>query len=509
MKIHIYMKNHNLCIIMFLLAGISAVESPAKQRVSGEYSVRLAGNMTIVSVNKPESAFLQADPMPEVQASPQATPYPRPPLAGFTPLVAITTSNASEDDFYAEHVVEQTYSGYPLNPPAFSNYIIGIFDTGSVLDLFAGDSRQILGLTGANLTNTSFPVGGVSGTIDGTLTQPLGVYAAGLRAIEPDGRIDPNYLVGHSNTVALATPEISCGGGEAVSGVIGTPFVSFFTTEILVDTPVHVKKDNTDYISPDVRIMDSYNPSPAAYPHRIPMAAEGLLPVTTAAYYFDYEPFDDEITITMPTLLTLVPLSIPTGGAFYTDLELSNTDPNNVKNAHVLVDFGAQSSIISPAVAAKLNLPLEPDFTVDVCGVGGILEDVPVYYVKFARLNAWGGALEYSLAPFVVLDLQDSDGTSLDGVLGTNMFWNRNVVFQPNLSGSSFVHVSDPVPFAYVDYNFDNEVNLVDFNIFSDAWLSGPEDINWHPMCDLYKDDYIDAIDLESFIDRWLMYHNR
>jgi hypothetical protein len=155
-------------------------------------------------------------------------------------------------------------------------------------------------------------------------------------------------------------------------------------------------------------------------------------------------------------------------------------------------------------VAASLSLPVEPDFTVDVCGIGGTVEDVPGYYVDYVKINALGGALEFSNAPVVVIDLESPEGGSLDGVLGMNFFWNRNIVFDPSLTLSSIIHVSDPVPFAYGDFDGSGGVNLVDFGIFSAAWLTESGDAQWNPQCDVFIDNVIDIRDLDAFVERWL-----
>jgi hypothetical protein len=70
----------------------------------------------------------------------------------------------------------------------------------------------------------------------------------------------------------------------------------------------------------------------------------------------------------------------------------------------------------------NLNLPFEPDFTVDACGVGGLIEDIPGYYIDYVKINAGGGELEFSRVPFVMIDLPTSQLGQLDGVLGMNFF---------------------------------------------------------------------------------------
>ena len=175
---------------------------------------------------------------------------------------------------------------------------------------------------------------------------------------------------------------------------------------------------------------------------------------------------------------------------------------NAVQPMKVMVDTGAQTSIITPAMAANLSLPLDGDFTVNVCGVGGLEPNVPGYYVDYVKINALGGALEFSNAPFVMIDLpiQDASGNFLDGVLGMNFFWNRNVIFAPNLFGSGFMEVSEPISYGNADFNFDGDVNLIDFSMLASAWMSSSADFAYISACDMHLDDLIDAKDLQAFL---------
>jgi len=202
----------------------------------------------------------------------------------------------------------------------------------------------------------------------------------------------------------------------------------------------------------------------------------------------------------------MVALSIPTGGAFFTDMGVLSGEPgplNPIQNMRVLVDTGAQSSIMSSNIAAKLNLPLEPDFTAQVCGIGG-MNEVAGYYVDFVRINAMGGAMEFARVPFVILDMDSPEGGSLDGIIGMNFFWNRNLVLEPTSSGTAFLHVSDPMPYAYIDLNLDDVVDVMDFAIFASAWHTTPADPAWNARCDFYLDEVIDARDLQAFADSWV-----
>ena len=475
-----------------------------------EAAIRMGAAGSIVRVHRGSSA-------PAVTAGvTQSFPFPRPRLAGFSPLIAITTSSKhSSDDIDYEHDLESSYNCNAhsgpiggvcgaLNPPADQNFVVGILDSGSVADLAAGTGAAILGLTGSNLTPNVQPIGGVGGNVDAYVSQPIGIYAAGLSAVDLGGSLDMNALVGHSNVAALAAPPIVCGGAELVSAFVGTPFLAFYTSVIRVDTPRTVTVAGRTFRSPDVQIQNQFDPIPE-FAHAFAMEiGSGGLPVATASYYPDtsLDPEDPGYLITpaVPTALSLLPLIPPTGGLFFRDVQAVEGEPSPTNlpiTMHLMVDLGAQTSIISEAMAADLNLPFEPDFTVDACGVGGIIEDIPGYYIDYVKINAFGGPLEFSRAPFVVIDLPSSQLGTLDGVLGMNFFWNRNVIFEPSLLDSSFFHVSAPIPVAFADSDVDFHVDAADASFFI-ACITGPGSAGVNPECDHLDVDFDGSIDLRD-----------
>jgi len=488
--------------VLFFIAGATVMagtvnwQGPAGMTIKSVHYLKTESNLTEPATQFGITALDDITP----------SPYPVPPLAGFLPLVVITTSDKhidSDDTF--EHELESGYSGTPLVFPVEDNFIIGIFDSGAEVDLIAGDSVTTLGLTGDKLTGNSFPIGGVGGTIDADISYPVGIFAASLGSIQSNGQLDPNDLVGHSNTATVVSPEISCDTGESVTGVIGTPFLSFYTTVIRNDYIHTVNIDGKNISSPDVEILAQDDPSIPEYSHLVPLDISGA--VTTASYY--KLGFFGDTGPEWPTLLSPFPGTIPTGGKFITTLYVLEGEPgplNIVQPMRVMVDTGAQSSIITPSMAAALSLPLNGDFEVDVCGVGGTVPNVPGYFVDYVKINALGGALEFSNTAFIMIDLplQDAAGNPLGGVLGMNFFWNRNIVFQPNLSGSGFLHVSDPIPYGNADFNFDGTVNLVDFSMLASAWMSNSSDAAYISACDMHLDDSIDFKDLQAFLPHWL-----
>jgi hypothetical protein len=489
-----------------LNAGLYAGSAQAYPQNAG---IRLSNGLRIISITPGK----KPDTSGAIRIAAESAGRVQPPVAGFTPLVAIATSDRrSSDDFDFEHALTDAYVGHALNPPAEENFVVGLLDTGSVVDLAAGASADILGLTGRYLTANSFPIGGVSGEMDTMITQPIGIFAAGLGAIQADGTLDLSQLVGHTNVAALASPPIACDNGEEVSAVVGTPLLAFYTTVIHVDQPRKVVVRGRTYIGPDIEIADGYIPSAQEYPRSIPIELGGLSPVSTASYYAfpdlsgDWEDLLGDWAPIIPTLLSMMGGDLPLGGAFFTDLQVVDGEPgplNPLQTMRVLVDTGAQTSIMSSNVAARLNLPMEPDFTVQICGVGGTA-DAPGYYVDYVRINALGGALEFARVPFVVVDMESPEGGPLDGVLGMNFFWNRNVVLEPTVAGAAFLHVSDPVSYAFIDLNLDDVVDVADFAIFAAAWHSTPADPAWNTRCDFYADEVIDARDLQAFMDAWM-----
>ena len=73
--------------------------------------------------------------------------------------------------------------------------------------------------------------------------------------------------------------------------------------------------------------------------------------------------------------------------------------------------------------------PSTPDFYVAVTGVGGEVVNVPGFYMNTLTLPTTGGPITWSHVPVLVLDLPDPSGTGdLPGVLGTNLFTDRNLV---------------------------------------------------------------------------------
>lgn len=463
-------------VALLVVVGVAPCFAQAGGSATDEWrpaNIRVGQGISITAVKRGT-----AQP-PALAGGGMAFPHPRPRLAGFSPLVAITTSSKRSPvgaDNY-EHLLETTYDCNPftgpifpncgaLNPPATQNYVIGVLDTGADASLLAGSHADTLGVFGQYLTDNTIQIGGVGGTVDAFISQPIGFYAAGLSAVQANGTLNHALLRGHSNASIVVAPPIDCDEAGEVTGVMGMPVLAFHNTVIRVDTPRIVNALGRTWRSPEVLVQPVGQALPN-FPRRFAMQFVGLSPlIQTAAYFPNLFDPDDHVTPVTPTLLALFAGTIPTGGLFFAEIRVLQGEPSPINTAipmRVMVDTGSQASIMSSGMAANLNLPLEPDFEVAVCGVAGVVETIPGYYIDFVRINALGGAMDFSRAPFVILDLPSPDGMGvMDGILGMNFFWNRNVVFEPSFTSSPFFHVSDPIPFAYGDFNSDMHVDAAD-----------------------------------------------
>jgi parallel beta-helix repeat protein len=56
------------------------------------------------------------------------------------------------------------------------------------------------------------------------------------------------------------------------------------------------------------------------------------------------------------------------------------------------------------------------------------------------------------------------------------------------------------------DFDYNCSVDFFDFSLFARAWMAGPEDAQWDPLCNISKpvDNYIDWWDMAILCDNWL-----
>jgi len=383
-----------------------------------------------------------------------------------------TTDERSFEGFDFEHDIQDTYVGGALPTAGDDEFVVGILDTGAIFDFASGSHADMLGLTEPMFTGELFgPISGAGGEpLFVPVTYPLGFFAGGLSSVNGDGTLNHGAMVGHSNVSVAVLPAIACGGGELALAVVGTAFVTFFDTVIRVDTPRTLNLGGRRFSAPDVLLGSALAPG-FAIAHSVSMLFSGAFGATTASYAWS---IDDQETPAGPTMLSPDPtFFFPLGGAYFETIRVAHGNSGE-RIMRVLVDSGSQSSIITPGLVSDLSLPFEPDFFAEVCGIGGQVSDVPGYYIDYVKIDAQGGALEFSRAPFVVLDVGSPDLQPIGGVLGMNFFWNRNIRMRLSLTGDSFLDLSAPIPVPYADSDVDFDVDGADYAFFTGCLAAPP-----------------------------------
>ena len=105
-------------------------------------------------------------------------------------------------------------------------------------------------------------------------------------------------------------------------------------------------------------------------------------------------------------------------------------------NSSFLFDTGAEVTVLSQETASSVGFnligenPSTPDFYVQVAGVGGVVDNIPGFYMDSLTVPAIGGNLTFNHVPVIVYDLVDpSDGVGyVPGIIGMNLFTDRDLV---------------------------------------------------------------------------------
>ena len=200
-----------------------------------------------------------------------------PAVDGFTPWIAVSVTNAREDSETVDADVWDSITGSYLTGHPESDYAIGIYDTGASTHVMGYEAANLAGLYNPSfdlLTTNTVTIGGVTGEVDAWVSQPIGIFIAGLYAVEPNGKLwDRSEMVGQSN-VAIAVGQ----GGSSLDlpTAIGSPMSVYFTAVFNNNTIVTRTRDGNDYNSPDIHIYPQDDPRVPTYANMIPMELRPL-----------------------------------------------------------------------------------------------------------------------------------------------------------------------------------------------------------------------------------------
>ena len=82
----------------------------------------------------------------------------------------------------------------------------------------------------------------------------------------------------------------------------------------------------------------------------------------------------------------------------------------------------------------------DKEYQVEIEDVTGAVEMYPAFYVDRLEIPALGDWLSFTNVPVVLLDVSSPEGGTLDGIIGTNLFSDFNLV----LRGGGLTLEGDP-----------------------------------------------------------------
>ncbi len=510
-----------LCLLftVFFFSIFSSVHADSSRKV--DWRLPGGGKVKGIRYHKKPAVSEQppllttAEPA-EQPAKPASTSYliDSPPVDGFVPWIVAVTTNERQEELVFDAVVEPSVKGVYTATNYQTNYAIAIFDTGASAHVFSHQNAVSSGLYNPTYnTGNSTIVSGVTGSVDASISQPIGLFIQGLSTLQPDvNAILPSTaeFVGQSN-VSIILGDDNSPYPDLVSA-IGTPMSVYYTTHIRNDNPITVTRSNTEYTGPDVHIYSQDDPCAPSYPNILPLELRPL-GATSVQYVsldlsgnFEFAPTAPSIIIGTgsQSLFFVHRVMLREGTATFTDYH------------RFMLDTGAQITVIGSRIAADLELDINnPDFEVDIQGVTGDTIIAPGFYVDWLKMPTLGQKLEYTNVPAVLLDISSPEGGKLDGIIGMNLFTQYNLIIR----GGGMYLQDDPVlEFQRIGSTLagdiaplsgDGKIDMADLGAYGAIWMSNNQSPNWNPQADIAPlptpDGVVDIQDLLRLAESWLM----
>lgn len=436
-----------------------------------------------------------------------------PPVAGFVPWVAVAVTDKRSDDFDWVAEAHSSVVGKYLTKNPDADFTIGLLDTGASVHLMGYAAANQTGIYAADLLTPNFVelVGATSSTL-AWVSQPLAVFMDGLAAIDPNGmRVDDSNMVGQSN-VSIIVGEAPEPNQADLPTVVGSPMSVYFATVIRNDRPITVTYDGNDYTGPDIHFYGHEDSQIPDYANSIPL---NLIPTGAAdiQYLPDFEALMEFV---------LRPGSPSVIGGFLQSLffvasvDLHDGPRSAIDKQRFMLDTGAQITVIGSGVASRLGLdPAHPDFEVDIEDATGEVTIQAGFYLDSLEIPALGGWLTFTDVPVVLLDVASPEGGTMDGIIGTNLFVDFNLVLR---GGGLFGQDPPSLEFERIPARLaadiappegDGVVDYRDLAALAQAWLSTSASPDWNARADIgpleTPDGRVDFLDLAVLAEFWLV----
>jgi predicted aspartyl protease len=380
-----------------------------------------------------------------------------PPIDGFVPYIAVSITKQRKDDLELDAEVENSVRGsYPSGVNGPMDYVIGIFDTGASAHVMGYADAVKAGIYTGLVTSNEITVSGVTGSVDASVTYPLGVFVDGLNAIAPDTLVlDQTGMMGESNVAIMVGQDP--GTLPDLPTAIGSPLSVYYTTLIRNDATVTITRDGKTFTSPEIHLYESDDPAAPSFTHIIPLELRPLGGVSvqyiptldSSGLGGDWGDLDlgdllggGSLTSDFPPMSPSVIIGNLSQSLFFVhSVDLYEGDKSAIDKNRFMLDTGAQITVVGSRIAARLQLDLTaPEFQADIEGVTGDVITAPGFYVDAIEIPALGGWFRATQVPVVYLDVSSPEGGTADGIIGMNLFLDFNLIVR----GGGLFFADDP-----------------------------------------------------------------
>lgn len=349
--------------------------------------------------------------------------------------VAITITDLRGEAFDIIGTAETGLSG-SLLPGHTTNVIFGQLDSGSGTHLVSYPGAVASGLQGSYLTENTSAAGGVDGSVDLVVTQPVGFFAQGLQDLDAQGHPQSGSMLGEGNFSGLVNTADNVASGANIPTLIGAPFLLNYPAYIRNSQPIQPRGSTNGYSTPSITFYSSpTDPSLPVLAHKVFLQVRPVgQPVVAYFILLDENPYAPSTIISGQGASAL----------FFTASAMTLHKGANVSSGPMVVDTGAQATLLSEIAAAELDLDLlNPDFTVQVQGLVTNLT-APGFYIDYATIPAGGGGLTWTNMPVVILNVESPEGGTLFGIFGSNLTANRDLLFN-GAASTPYLGLTDPI----------------------------------------------------------------
>lgn len=375
------------------------------------------------------------------------------PIDGFLPLVGVALTDEFDEDFNFFPFPSTSPSGDFLGPVGSPHYGVALLDTGAGFSLVTAEAfddfqlgRAYPGESDGFRGTEVITIGGATGQLEAVINDPFGLYVAGLQSRTAGGAaltLNNAALSGQTNTSTITLPAES-----PLPNIVGLPFAGQYATRIRNDSPQVFELGGRTVRTPAIDFLprgSGGNGITRKAPLALNPGSSFAQPPTYLPNIQNFDLDNPEENPTVPTVLQ---------GALFLNASATNGG-SSLGTRQFFFDTGASVTVLSQFNALLLGFDVttdEPEFTVSVVGSGGVLSDIPGFFIDSFTIPALGGNVTATNVPVLVLDVTNpaDPGNIVEGIIGTNLLAGRNVVIDPNPSvggggASAGVYISDPV----------------------------------------------------------------